>query len=443
MKSLILKLITFFARRIIQKHDPKVIAITGSYGKTSAKEAIFSVLNTGILETVRANEGNLNSDWGLPLTVIGSKKPDGILGWLKVVLHGFQVAYIGSTYPDVLILEMGADKPGDIAHLLTIAQPDIAVLTGIGHTHIEFFGSPQEVAKEKFMLVNKLKNNGTVIYNADDNFLSQFMADKNVRNIVSYGTNSENDVRASQIRLEINNLASEKSTADDADHIGGVGFQIRVREHIHQAYVANVVGRSHVYAALVAIAVADVMNVDHEKSVDLLENYKPAPGRMRLLGGIKHTTLIDDTYNASPESAVLALDTLVNLSCQGKRWAVLGEMLELGNETKDLHTQLGKRVAELTDINYLITIGKPAHFIADGARTAGKSEDTIYEFDNKETAGSFLQDRIKQGDLILFKASRGVVAETPGTRFEKLVLEVMEQPQKAKDLLVVGYYIEK
>lgn len=429
MKSVILKLITSFAKTIVRKRDPKVVAITGSFGKTSTKEAIFGVLNTSLTESVRANEGNLNSEWGVPLTVIGAKMPSGSLGWLGAVLKGFKVAYFGGAYPDVLILEMGADKPGDIAHLLTVAQPDIAVLTGIGNTHIEFFGSPQEVAKEKFQLVNKLKEDGTVIYNADDNFLSQFMADKNIKNVVTYGTNSEDDVRASQIRLELNDLESEAATADNAQHIGGIGFAMRIREHNHQAYIANVVGKPHVYAALAALAVADVMNADHDKAVEALKNYKLAPGRMRLLGGIKHTTLIDDTYNASPEAAALALDTVARLSCKGKKWAVLGAMLELGVETESLHNQVGKRVAELEDVEYLVTVGEVGAYISAGAVAAGQNKDTVFNFDTTAEAGRFLQDRMKQGDLILIKASRG-------EHFEAIVKEVMAEPQKAGELLV-------
>lgn len=429
MKTAFLNYLTFLARVIVHKYDPKVIAITGSYGKTSTKEAIFAVLNTQLTETVRANEGDLNNEWGLPLTIIGAHKPASMFGWLGVLFKAMQLVLFKSAYPEVLVVEMGADKPGDIAHLLTIVTPDIAVLTGIGHTHIEFFGSPQEVAKEKFQLVTALKDDGVMVYNADDNFLSQFMADKEMRHVMTYGTSTEDTVRASQITLDLNDLTSEQFTSSDAQHIGGIGFDVAIGEHEHHAYITNVLGRSHVYAALAACAVADILNIDHDKAVEALENYKTAPGRMRLLKGIKHTILIDDTYNASPEAAALALDTLADLSCTGKKWAVLGAMLELGSETESLHNQVGKRAAELESVEYVVTVGEVGQFIATGAVDAGQDPDTVFNFDTTEDAGHFVQDRMKQGDLVLLKASRG-------EHFEAIVKEIMAEPQKAGELLV-------
>lgn len=434
LKKILLSWLTSLSRGIVKRYDPKVIAITGSFGKTSTKEAVFAVLNSELSEHVRASEGNLNTEWGLPFTIIGVKDPHGsIIRWITALIKGV-LLFVGSKkrYPDILVLEMGADKPGDIIHLVSIARPHIAILTGIGNTHIEFFRSPQEVAKEKFKLITALHENGLLIYNADGNFLKQFMDQmrpEGTYRTITYGVSSQSaHVRASQIQAELLNLESEATVADSADHIGGIGFKVQRNETAQQAYLANVVGKAPVYAALAALAVADELYVDPEAAVDALKNIKPAPGRMRLIKGIKNTVLIDDTYNSSLEAAALSLETLVDLGTTGERWAVLGEMRELGDQSASLHRQLGMRVQEV-QVDKLIAVGIPAKAIADGAKEAGMNEEDIFSYDTAEVAGRFLQSRMKEGDVVLIKASRGA-------QLEVVTKEVMAEPRRAKELLV-------
>ncbi len=439
LKKLLLSLLTRVSRRILSKYNPKVIGITGSYGKTSAREAIFAVLNRELEETVRMTRGELNGEWGFHIAVIGSDNPKGsVLRWAGVLFKGIDLLVFSKPYPDVLLIEMAADRPGDIEYMVGIVKPDIVVMTGIGATHLEFFGSVENVAKEKFKLITGMKDGGTVLYNSDDKFLSEFISTVNVSRKIGFGISKNADIRAEQIRFELLDLPDEKSTATSQSHIGGVGFKVSINDREIQAYVSNVVGKSHVSAALSAIAIAVEFGIPMEIAVQNLKSFKVAPGRMRLISGVKNTIIIDDSYNSSPDAAILALETLVGLSVSGVTWAVMGEMMELGDASETSHIGVGKRVAEL-EIDHLITVGSPAHFIAHGARESGMSPDRIFEFDNKESAGRFLQSRIKQGDLILVKASRGLRQETPGTRFEKIVKEIMADPKQADSILVATH----
>lgn len=319
LKKILLNLLTGLSRRIVKKYNPKVIAITGSYGKTSSREAIYAILNDELSENIRMTEGELNGEWGMHISVIGAHNPSGsIIRWIGIAIKGVMLLLVKRTYPDILLLEMAADHPGDIEYLVSIAPPDIAVLTGIGRTHLEFFGSVQEVAKEKFKLVTALKPGGVVVYNADDEFLKQFIPTTSVRSI-RYGLASGANVSASQLNLELNDLPDEVLTADSDQHIGGIGFKVTSGAQDHQAYLANMIGRSHVYAALAGISVAIQFDVPIERSIALLKNFKQAPGRLRLLRGVKHTNIIDDSYNSSPDAAEASLEALSDLSIQGKK----------------------------------------------------------------------------------------------------------------------------
>ncbi len=435
LRKIFLYYLTAVSRRIIAKYNPKIIGITGSYGKTSSRDAVFALLSQEKEKTVRMTEGELNGEWGIHVAVIGSSEPKSRLKWLEIALKGLWLLITRQSYPSTLVLEMAVDRPGDMDYFLQIARPHIVVMTGIGPTHLEFFGSVQNVAKEKFKLVTGMRSEGILIYNADDMFLRSFVANIQVDKI-GYGVSKSANVIADQISYELNDLPDESHTASFVGHIGGVGFRVTDEKgNSAQGYILNVVGKSHIYACLSAVCVGGFLNIPLEVALNRLKNIKTSPGRMRLLGGIKNTIIIDDSYNSSPDAAIHALETLSDLSVKGSKWAVLGEMMELGDVSQESHLGVGKRVFEL-GIDNLITVGTPAHYIAHGALEEGMSPDNIFEFENKNQAGRFLQSRIKQGDLILIKASRGLRKETAGTRFEKIVKEVMANPQRASELLV-------
>jgi len=428
MSKILEKWLKFIAKKIIKKYQPRVIAVTGSYGKTSTKDAVYLALR-GQINSLRKSEGNLNTSWGLPYTIIGSSDPGGsVVGWLRVILRGIlQILFTNKKYPKNLIVEMGADKPGDIAYLLEIVRPHISVLTGIGATHLELFGSIEQVVKEKARLVGGLQDGGVAIYNYDDDQAGR-IASKHGGRVLSFGFGVGADIQALQIRSELNDLAHEQSgnSVDD----GGISFNVASSGGAFgTGYLRNTVGRAPLYAVLAALTVAKALGLDLSKVLqDVRSGFIPTPGRMRLLGGIKRTLLIDDTYNSSPQAVILALETLMSLEVSGKKIAVLGNMLELGNQTSELHTKVGERVAEL-EVDMLITVGERAIDIAHGAIKVGMSVEKTFEFADVGEAGKFLQEKMKQGDLILIKGSRGV-------GMEAIVKEVMAHPQRDKHLLV-------
>lgn len=424
-KAIIQFKLKFFAQRILAKYDPVVIAITGSFGKTSTKEAVFSVLKASV-GSVRKSQGNLNTEFGLPLTIFGAENPGmSPFKWCGVFVKAIALLVTHAEYPRYLVVEMGADKPGDIAYLLSIAQPKVSVLTGIGHTHLSQFGSVDAVAKEKLQLISALPDDGVAVFNGDSDLIAQFITTPEVR-YLTYGTSSDVEVRANDLSVELFDLEHEKATALRDDHIGGLSFKIVYQNQEFQAYLVNQIGRGHVYAALAGLSVAIGLDLDLHKAVEGLRSYHGEPGRMHMLKGIKHTFLLDDTYNASPEATELALETLSDLSCQGKKWAVLGDMLEMGEQAAALHQRVGKRVAEL-DIDYLVTKGVMAKHIAAAAQKAGV--EAVFSFADNKSAGRFIQAEMKEGDLILIKGSRGM-------RMEEITKEIMAEPLRAKELLV-------
>lgn len=424
MKSIYKKILKILAKQIIFKYKPKVIAVTGSVGKTSTKDAIYEALKLNV-DSIRKSQGNLNTEWGLPLTIIGKTTPKNLFDWFGVMAKAISLLIFNHKFPKYMVLEMGADRPGDISYLLEIAKPSVAVLTEISHTHLENFGSVDEIAKEKLKLIEALPEDGVAVFNGDSELIAKFISKPSVR-YLTYGTKSGVEVAANDIAIELFDLAIEKTTASDDKHIGGLGFNITYQNSNYQAYLINLIGRGHVYAALAAISVVIGLDLDLEKAIEGLKKYRGENGRMHLLKGIKHSFIIDDTYNSSPEAAELALETLSSFDCQGKKWAVLGDMLELGGQSQELHERIGSRVAELK-IDYLVTKGLQARYIASAAEKAGF--EVVFSFDDNESAGKFVQQEMKEGDLILIKGSRGM-------KMEEITKEIMAEPLRAKELLV-------
>jgi UDP-N-acetylmuramyl pentapeptide synthase len=192
----------------------------------------------------------------------------------------------------------------------------------------------------------------------------------------------------------------------------------------------SVVSETALYAALAAAAVALYFDFNLVEVAQALSNFNLPPGRMNLLPGIKHTFIIDDTYNSSPEAAISALDVLsqIKVDAGAEKYAVLGDMLEIGSYTEEGHKLVGAKVVK-NQINHLIAVGEKARDFIRGAKEAGMEDDYIFYFDKPEEAGRFLQNRIKAGDVLLIKGSQGA-------RMEKIVLELMAEPERAAELIV-------
>ncbi|MDP3015003.1 MAG: UDP-N-acetylmuramoyl-tripeptide--D-alanyl-D-alanine ligase [bacterium] len=442
MKHLLLKILQLILKQLakltIWRFQPRVIAITGSVGKTSAKEAIYAVLSASGGKNhrrVRKSEGNLNNELGVPLAIIGEWKeeelklvsrdtPSGkkkirkLLFWLKVIFYGLAQSLFlkKSVYPEILILEYAADRPGDIKELLEIAKPYIGIITAIGEipVHIEFFSGPEAIVREKARVVENLSANGFAVLNFDNEAIIN-MKERTRAKIITFGFNEGADVKISGFDYAQTNANSQRESALSPRESAwreapmGVSFKIEYAGSFVPVVLKNVFGKAQAYAAAVAACVGLIFDLNLvEISEALSINYRPAKGRMNLLKGIKDTYIINDAYNASPISMEEALTTLGDLSAE-RKIAVLGDMLELGKYSVEAHESIGRLAGKIVDV--LITVGPRAKFIAESAEAVGLDKNKILSFDTTTEACRAVQDLIKKGDLILIKASRAIGLE--------------------------------
>lgn len=421
MKYLLEKILQTLAKLVLKKYKPKIIAITGSVGKTSAKEAIFSVLKNYF--DVEKSPANYNNELGVPLAILNCPAPRrSLIKWLGAFFRALKLIICPCRYPKVLILEMGADHPGDIKKLIELAPPAISLVTAVAPVHLEFFGTLKKVAAEKGKITESLKNNSTAILNADDDLVLE-MADKTKAKVLTFGFNQGAAIKA----IEMNEKLGEFYFIGEP--IGGVYFKLVYEGSIVPIFVPEVLGRQQVYAALAAAAAGLAMGLNLVQISEGLRQYRAPAGRMRLLAGIKKTLLIDDTYNSSPKAVGEALEALkrLPLSEEISRFAVMGDMLELGEFTQEAHQELGKQTAQSAE--WLIAVGEKMKLAADAAVKAGMPQEHVICFSKAEEAGHFLQNEIKQGDVILIKGSQGM-------RMERVTKELIAEPLKAGELLV-------
>ena len=347
-----------------KRFDPLVVGVTGSIAKTSTKEAIATVLATALV-TLK-NEGNQNNEVGLPLTVL-RLRPD------------HQAA----------VLEMGMYVGGEIAELARIGRPEIGVVTAVQPVHLSRIGTIDAVEQAKGELVEALPPDGVALLNADDERVRR-MASRTGARVVTYGFSDDAEVRASGV---------ESAGAD------GMAFTLETPNGSVPVRIPTL-GRLSVHNALAGAAVGLAAGLSPERVAAALANGWSAPHRGELVrvGGI---TIVDDSYNASPASVAAALELLAGLP--GRRIAVLGEMLELGEGHVDGHERVGKAAAAVVD--RLVVVGEGAGPIADGARAAGLPSDQVTQVNDREAALEELDRWLAPGDVVLVKASRGVALD--------------------------------
>lgn len=418
IKSVVQVALAKLASLILKKYQPDVIGVTGSFGKTSTKEAIYTVLSSKF--RVRRNIKNYNNELGLPLTIIGASSGGrSIWGWLGVFITAFRLlVWRDKNYPAIIVLEMAVDHPGDMTYLTNLAPCKIGVVTGVGPVHIEYFKTLEKIAKEKAVLVSHIDKNGWAILNFDNDYVREMMQATRAR-VSSYGLLSNDvDIKASEI------LVSQHESGE----IAGLSFKLFYKGSSVPVLLPNILGEHLIYAALAAVAVGQIYEMNMVDIANALRLFKAPTGRMNLIDGIKHTHIIDDTYNSGPDSALAALNVLGKIITENHKFAVLGDMLELGDFTAASHRNIGKAVFD-NQINYLITVGERSELTAAEAEKQGMDKDNIFVFYDVAKAGLFLQDKIEQGDFVLVKGSQGM-------RMEKIVKEIMAEPLKAQDLLV-------
>jgi len=418
LKSIVVVIITWQAKMVLKRYHPKIIAITGSVGKTSTKDAIFVVLSK--FKTVRKSEKSFNSEVGLPLTILGEPNAwSNPIAWFENIVRGFYLIIWKQKYPEWLVLEVGAGKPGDIKSVAPWLAPDIVVITRFPDkpVHVEFFGSAEKIIEEKAALAYALKPDGVLILNHDDDKVYALHGKAN-RRTVSYGFHENATYHA----LHPMYLSKE---VDGVSIPEGVNFKLFYNGNTFPITLPHVLGMHYVGSALAALACAHEAGCDMLQSINAISEYVTPPGRLSLIEGVHNSILIDDTYNASPVATEAALDVLAEVK-GNRKIAVLGDMLELGKFTEEAHRGIGVKTVGVADI--LVTVGPRAKFIAEGALDHGFKATNLYSFEGEPTTTKFLESIVEKGDVILLKGSQGV-------RLERATKALMAHPELAKKLL--------
>lgn len=341
-----------------QKFNIKIIGITGSVGKTTTKEMVYNAIASELL--THKTQGNYNNEIGLPLTLLGLR-------------NAHQAA----------VVEMGMSAFGEISLLSKISKPDIAIITNIGMSHIETLKTMKNILKAKLEILDGMEKGSTLILNGDDNYLKNQKPDG--FNVLYYGVeNNKCDVNAQII---------------DDKTITVLGQKINM----------PISGTHNISNAAAAMAASYACGISLSSAARGIESYKPDGVRQTLTTTKNGVCIMSDYYNASPKSVAAALDVLKSAKC-GRRIAVLGDMLELGEYTEAAHREIGEAAAA-ADVLYLITVGEAAKYIANGALSFGMDKNYIYSFDNNETAADFLSEILEPGDMVLIKGSRGMKME--------------------------------
>lgn len=417
-KKIIAKLLELEARAVLKKYKPRIIAVTGSVGKTSTKDAIYAAIFKSF--HTRKSEKSFNSDIGVPLTILGCNNAwNDPLKWLQNLWRGLQLVLFTTAYPEWLILEVGADRPGDIKKISDWLKPDVVVVTKFSKVpvHIEYFKDKEAVVAEKGNLVSALKHDGFLVLNSDDEDAFAFKT-KTPNPVMTYGQLGDAEVRATNYSIYHN---------EETDEPYGIYFKVEYQGNCLPVKIMGTLGQNNIYACLAALTVGIGLKINLVELVENMSQFVPPKSRMNIIKGLKKTVIIDDTYNSSPVALNSALETLKSLKIKGRRIAVLGDMMELGKHSASAHKEAGVWAASACDI--LVAVGLRSRALAESAIDAGLEEDMVLQFDNSVEAGQYLKEIIKEGDIVLVKGSQSM-------RMEKIVKEVMAEPERAAELLV-------
>ncbi len=337
-----------------------VIAVTGSVGKTSTKDIIYEVVKTKY-KTLKT-EGNQNNHIGLPLTI------------LKL------------TDEEALVTEMGMNHLKEISVLADIVKPTIAVITNIGTAHIGNLGSRENILKAKLEITEQLSKENTLIINNDNDLLhKEYPNLKDKYKVITIGIDNESTYNASNIK----------------DNIFSSTFNIN-----NNKININVGSKAFIYNSLVSYAVGKELNIEDDKIIEAINKFKLSPHRLEKIELNNNITLIDDTYNANLDSMTNSLSILAKVNNR-RRVAILGDILELGDYSEEIHRSIGKTINSNT-LDILITVGNNAKYIKEEALNNNFNKDNIYSFDNYQETLENLPNIIKEKDIILIKASHGM-----------------------------------
>jgi UDP-N-acetylmuramoyl-tripeptide--D-alanyl-D-alanine ligase len=346
--------------------NPRVVALTGSNGKTTLKEMLAAILSQD--NSVLATVGNLNNDIGVPLTLLR--------------LQDERIA----------IVEMGANHVGEIDYLSKITRPDIAILNNAGRAHIGEFGSEENIAKAKAEILNGLNDDGVFIYNADSKWVSLWKALSNEIASLSFGTSADADYQL---------LDDYRLTWNDNGFYAG--FSVLEKKTSLQVFIRlPLAGQHNALNAAAAVAAARSLGVSFESIQHALERIKPVHGRLNPVPGKNGQVILDDSYNANPDSVKAAIDVLV--SAAGRKILVLGDLAELGGNADQVHADLGM-LAQKKGVDVLLTCGNISR------KSSDSFEGDSRHFSTREELIDFLESYTGKDDFVLVKGSRSALMD--------------------------------
>ena len=396
MQKLIEKILKILAKLVLKKQKPMLVLITGSIGKTSTKEAVYSVLSEKF--SVRKNIKNYNNEIGVPLTIIGEDSPKkSPFKWAKLILKSlFLSLFKDGHFPEILVLEIAADKPGDLEYLMQIFNPRFikaSFLTAIAPVHLEFFHSMENILKEKSVPFHYLSKDSFAVVNIDNCDFDKIKKSTKSK-IITYGFSSSAQIRG--IKPEIGEE--------------GLSFKIKYKDKIFDFILKDAFSNHQGLALLAGFAAGLCFGFGYDQIIRGLKKYKVEAGRMEKIKGINDSIIINDSYNSSPVALRKALEALSFLPFGKRKVAVLGDMLELGEFSERYHQEIGEYLSGL-GIDYLITVGKESQCISDAALKKGFPFDMSAHFGNSEQAADFIKGFIERGDVLLIKGSRKIKME--------------------------------
>jgi len=411
-KKIVVSIITFEARLVLWRHKSKVVAITGSVGKTSTKEAVAAVLRGGF--RVRKSQKSYNSEIGAPLTILNCES-----GWLNPfwwffnILKGLRAFLIKGDPVEWFVLEIGVERPGDMKKLISWIRPHVAVVTALADIppHVEFFAGPKTLAREKAQILKDLEINDFAVLNSDDDAVLD-LKNKTKAKIITFGFGED-----------ANLVASNYSVRKD-----GITFKVDCDGSSIPVRLLNVFGKHHVYPVLAAFAVGQAAGLNLVEMAEALAfYYESPPGRLKLIDGVKNSFILDDTYNSSPMALRAALEAMAEIPAE-RKIVVLGDMLELGKYTIESHQAMAEYVVK-SGAEIVFTIGPRMKFLAQALRERNFDASKIFEFSTSDEAKRKVEEVMEEGDLILVKGSQLM-------RMEKIAEEIMAEPERKQDLLV-------
>lgn len=409
------------AHRTIARVKPAVIAITGTIGKTSTKEAVAAVL-AAAGDSVIKTHGNLNTPVGVALSILGyTAVPTTLMGWVGLMP---KIAVGRGAAAKRYVLEYGADRPGDIDWLARQLPLDIAVITRITPAHMQAYANFEELIKEKFSIAKGLGDQGLLVLNGDDPVLVEHGAQ--FPRVLWYGLKERPTkkvgVWAHGLELTSKGWKFQLQYAA-AKRMDGIGTE----QSSSQVIQSQLFGRHQLYSLVAAAAVGLQQQIPLKKICKALEEYQLPAGRGRRIAGRKEVTILDDTYNSSPEAVKQGMDMVAEVTGR-RRVAILGNMNELGAIAEKAHKEVAAYAASRVD--FLVVVGEFASQMVEAAIQAGKASHEVIGFRTPEQLFHKLDQVVKKGDLVYIKGSQN------GVRLERAVERLMAHPEQAAELLV-------